>query len=141
MTVQFSTGLANAMLDGQLNSGSGASFADSQSLKIYSGSAPALANTAESGSLLATITLPADAFAAASAKACAKSGTWSTTASGTGTAGYYRIVGSGDDGTLSTTQKRIQGTCGQGSGDLSLDNTSIATGQTVTISSYSVGIT
>lgn len=142
MTIQFSTGLVNAMLDGQVNGGAGASAFDSGLLNIYTGSAPATADAAVTGTLLASMTLPADAFAAAASKACAKAGTWSdSSANNTGTAGYFRIVTSSDDGTSSTTQKRIQGTCGQGSGDMNLDNTSIASGQTVTVTSCSIGIT
>lgn len=141
MAISVSTGLKDALLNGQFNAGSGAGAFDSGTLAIYSGSAPANANAAVTGTVLATITLPADAFAASSSGSVAKSGTWSdSSADATGTASHYRLVASGDDGTLSTTQKRIQGTVGQGSGDLSLDNTSIASGQTVTISTFTISL-
>mgnify|MGYP006921735661 CR=1 FL=1 len=49
--------------------------------------------------------------------------------SGTGTAGHYRIK--------QGATCHEQGSIGLGSGDLSLDNTSITSGQNVTISTFS----
>jgi hypothetical protein len=78
--------------------------------------------------LLATITLPTDWMAAASSGTKAKAGTWSATASGTGTAASWRIYAS--NGT----------TCGiQGNTtDMTFDNTNIASGQTVTVSGFTL---
>jgi hypothetical protein len=57
-------------------------------------------------------------------------GTWSdTSADNTGTAGHYRMTNGSDieEGTVTATG---------GGGDLTLDNTSITSGQTVTITSW-----
>lgn len=93
--------------------------------EIYSGTSPGAANAA-TGTLLASITLPATPFSTANGVAT-KSGTWSdTSANAAGTAGYARLRNSGDT-------KRMDVGIGQGSGELSLDNTSIAIGQVVTV--------
>jgi hypothetical protein len=108
-------------------------------LEIRSGAAPG-PNAAESGTLLASITLPADAFTGPSTGVLTKAGTWEdTSADATGTAAHFRIKQSGDTGgATGSTDERIEGTVGQGSGDLSLDNTSIAAAQTVTITAFTV---
>jgi hypothetical protein len=115
---------ADAVVD-RIDAGAGAG-----TLKIYTGSQPADADDAESGSLLVTITLSDPAYGAASAGAAALSGSPSATASGTGTAGWFRVEDSTGanvfDGSVTATG---------GGGDLELDNTSIASGQTVTITS------
>jgi hypothetical protein len=59
----------------------------------------------------------------------AKQGVWSVAAVATGTAAHYRLTNAADT-------EREEGTVGLGSGDLSLDNTSIAIGQTVTINTF-----
>lgn len=127
MAIQYSTTIRNNQLD-QVES----TISTSPKLRILTGSAPANCAAAETGSLLIEIALPSDWMAAASSGSKAKSGTWSGTASGTGTAGYFRVVDNAG------TTCHIQGTCGQGSGDLSLDNTSIASGQTVTVSTFAL---
>lgn len=129
MALQYSASVRNAQLDA-VESTTGTAG----KLRIYTGSPPADCATAASGSLLVDITLPSDWMAAASGGVKAKSGTWSATASGTGTAGYYRIWDSG------VTTCHVQGTVTAtgGGGDLTLDSTSITSGQTVTISTYSL---
>lgn len=128
MAFQFSVAARNGALDA-IETAVGASAI----LKIRTGSAPADCATADSGSVLATLTLPSDWMAAASGASKAKSGTWQdASADATGTAGHFRIYA--NDGTTC----HIQGTCGQGSGDLQLDNTSIAIGQSVTITSFTI---
>lgn len=127
MAIQYSTTVRNAQLDQvEVQTGTDAR------LIIRTGAQPADCGTADSGSVLATITCPTDWMAAASGGTKAKSGTWSVAASGTGTAGHFRIK----DSTQTTCH--MQGSVGQGSGDLSLDNTSIASGQTVTISTFTI---
>lgn len=101
-------------------------------LKIYTGSQPA-AGAAATGTLLVTITLPADAMGAAASGVASKSGTWSGTAGDTGTAGWFRIESSAGsrwyDGAVTATG---------GGGEVELTSTSIVSGQTVTITSFSV---
>jgi len=125
MAVQFSVAVRNARLDAIETT-----ISTSPKLRILTGTQPATCATAESGSLLIEIALPSDWAAAASSGSKAKSGTWSGSATGTGTAGYYRIV----DNAGTTCHE--QGSCGIGSGDLSFDNTSIASGQTVTVNTF-----
>ena len=126
MALQYGVALRNAQLD-QIQSQGGASA----NLIIYTGSPPADCATGDSGSVLATIVLPATFMAGASGGAAAKTGTWSVAASGTGTAGYFRIKNG-------SAVVIAQGTVGQGSGDLSLDNTSIVAGQTVTVNTFQI---
>jgi hypothetical protein len=137
MTLAISTGLANALLDGQFNAGAGAGAFDSGVLEIRTGAAPG-PDAAPTGTLLVSITLPADAFAAATGKHVAKAGTWSNTAAAAGTAAHFRMKTSGDGGGSSTTDKRIEGTVTAtgGGGDATVDNTNIASGQTVTVNSF-----
>lgn len=125
MAIQLSTTVRNARLD-TIES----TISTAPTLEIRTGAAPADCAAADSGSVLATLTLPSDWMAAASSGAKAKSGTWQATASGTGTAAHFRIK--------QGATCHIQGTCGIGTGDLQLDNTSIATGQTVTVSTFTL---
>jgi len=128
MAIQLSTAVRNARLD-TIESTIGVSAV----MRIRSGAAPADCATADSGTVLATLTLPSDWANAASGGAKTKLGTWQdTSADATGTAAHFRIYDS------SGVTCHIQGTVGLGSGDLSLDNTSIATGQTVTINTFTL---
>ena len=101
---------------------------DAGTLEIYTGGQPADPNSAVSGSLLATITIPNPAFGAASGGAIAKSGSWSTTATGTGTAGYARFI-SAD--TLKTMDALVTNV--PGGNDLLINTLDIAIGNTVTV--------
>lgn len=104
-------------------------------LQIRTGAAPANCATADSGSLLAELTLPSDWLTAASGNGqVAKNGTWSGTASGTGTAGHFRIK----DSTGTTTHLQGSVTLTGGGGDMTVDNTSIASAQTVTVTSFTI---
>lgn len=125
MTIDLKNTTANDLLDRY-----DTLFPAGSLLQIRTG-APAGAENAAGGSLLAEITLPATPFAAASSGSKAKSGTWSVAASGTGTAAHYRLKNAGDthreEGTVTATG---------GGGDMTLDNTSVASGQTVNVSTF-----
>lgn len=99
-------------------------------LQIRTGAPPG-AEAAASGTLLAEITLPATPWAAAATGSKAKQGTWSVAAVAAGTAAHYRLKNATDtereEGTVTATA---------GGGDATLDNTSIAVGQTVTVNTY-----
>ena len=130
MAFQFSTTARNAALDA-IETAIGTSAV----LKIRSGTVPADCGTADAGSVLATLTLPSDWLAAASGGSKSKSGTWEdTSADATGTAAHFRIYAS--DGTTVHMQGTITAT--GGGGDMTLDNTSIASGQQVTITSFTL---
>jgi len=126
MAVQLSVAARNARLD-QIETTIGVSAR----LKLFVGTQPANCAAADSGALLADMTLPSDYFTAAAAGVLVKLGTWEdTSADNPGTAGHFRMYES------TATTCHIQGSVGQGSGDLSLDNTTIAAGQTVTITQF-----
>jgi hypothetical protein len=122
MAIQHSTATRNRMRDAYV-----AAFPVSSSLVIRTG-APAGVAGAAGGSALATITLPATPLTSGTGQVTLN-GTWSVAASATGTAGHYRLTNGTDieEGTITATG---------GGGDLTLDNVSIASGQTVTISTW-----
>lgn len=102
-------------------------------LKIRSGSVPATCATADAGTALVTYSLASDWAAAASSGAKALSSLpLSTTAGATGTAAHYRIYAS--DGTTCHEQGTVTAT--GGGGDMTVDNTSINSGQTVNITAF-----
>lgn len=130
MAIQLSVAVRNARLDA-LETAIGANA----KLKIRSGSLPSNCAAADSGSVLATIDLPSDWMAAASNGSKSMNGSWvDTAADATGTAGHFRIYAS--DGTTCHLQGTITMT-GEG-GDMTLDNTSIAVGQSITITSFTL---
>lgn len=130
MTIQYSTAVRNAQLDALETT-----IGTSAIMKIRSGAAPADCATADSGTVLATLTLPSDWLAAASGGSKEKAGTWEdTSADATGTAAHFRIYAS--DGTTCHIQGTVTAT--SGGGDIELDNTSIAAAQSITISSFSI---
>lgn len=130
MAVQLSVAVRNARLDAIETT-----IGTSAVLKIRTGAQPASCATADSGTVLATLNLPSDWMAAASSGSKAKSGTWEDlSADNTGTAAHFRVYAS--DGTTCGIQGSVTAT--GGGGDMTLDNTSIASGQTVTITSFTL---
>jgi hypothetical protein len=116
MALQLSAAVRNAMLDAIETT-----IGTSAVLKIRTGAAPASVATADSGTVLATLTLPSDWMAGASSGSKAKSGTWEdASADAAGTAAHYRIYAS--DGTTAHLQGTVTAT--GGGGDLTVDNTS-----------------
>lgn len=112
---------------------------DSGILEIRSGAAPAASRDAPTGTVLSSISLPADAFGAAVAGVISKLGTWQdASADAAGTATWGRFKKTGDLGTTNDTDERCDVDIGiSGSGaTLELDNTSIAVGQQVTVTSF-----
>jgi hypothetical protein len=130
MAIQFSEAVRNARLDA-IETAIGTSAV----LKIRTGSAPANVATADSGTVVATLTLPSDWMAAASGGTKAKSDTWEdTSADADGTAAHFRIYAS--NGTTAHMQGTV--TITGGGGDLQVDNTSFATGQSFTITAFTL---
>lgn len=129
MATQFSDRVVHAALDAMETA-----VGTAPTLEIRTGSKPATCATADSGTVLATMTLPSDWMAAASGRQKVLSGTWQDlTADATGTAGHYRIKGSG-----STVDAQGSITATGGGGDMTLDNVSIAAGQQVVITGYTI---
>lgn len=78
-------------------------------------------------------------FGAISSGILSKSGVWSGVVSASGTAGYFRICGSVvDDGSSSTTLVRIQGTCGTSGADYNMSSTTLTSGATHTVDTFTM---
>ena len=121
-------------------------------LRIYSGSQPATADTAASGTLLLEITQSAGAFThgafdnalefgAAASGAISKSAseTWQDTGIAAGTAGWFRLCANPtDSGALSTSLPRIDGSVGTSGADLNMSSTTITVGSTYTIDTFTL---
>lgn len=134
MGLQYSAALRNAQLDAIETA-----IGTTPKLRIYSGAVPANCAASIGASLvLLEEDLPSDWMGAASGGSKAKSGTWSAAglaAAGTGTpATYYRIWDAA--GTTCFIQGTI--TAAGGGGDMTMDNTSIAENQVVTVNTYSI---
>ena len=127
MAIQLSTAVRN----GRLNAIETA-VGSSALLEIYTGDQPANCATAASGTLLATISLPATWMAAASGGSEGLSGTWAGTVSAAGTAGYFRIYDS------TGTTCHMQGTVGTSGADLNLSSVALTVSQPVSITSFTL---
>ena len=101
-------------------------------MRIRSGAAPANTAAVRSGTVLATINLPADWMQPASGGNKAMSGTWAdNSADAAGVAAHYEIIDSG--GTC-----KLQGTVtltGAG-GDMTVENVNFAAGQAFSVTAY-----
>lgn len=130
MAVQLSVAVRNARLDAIETT-----IGTSAVLKIRTGTQPANCATADSGTVLATLNLPSNWMNAASGGTMTKAGTWEDlSADSGGVAGHFRVYAS--DGTTCGIQGTITAT--GGGGDMTLDNTNIASGQTVTITTFTL---
>lgn len=130
MALQVSVAVSNGRLDAIETV-----IGTSPILYIRSGSVPANCAASDTGTVLATVTLPSDWMAAASSASKAKSGTWQdTSADATGTAGHFRIKDS------SGTTCHMQGTVTitGGGGDMTVDNTSFASGQNFVVTAFTL---
>lgn len=128
MAFQFSVAARNAALDAIETT-----ISTAPTLEIRTGAVPATCATADSGTVLSTITLPSDWLAAASSGAKTLLGTWQdASADATGTAGHFRIK----QGATCHIQGTVTAT--GGGGDMTVDNTSFASGQQVTITSFTI---
>lgn len=123
MTYRYSVTVNNAKLDAIESAVVNPKF------QIWTGTSPAIGSAA-TGTKLLEIALPADWMQNAASAVKQKSvAAWSGTASAAGTAGYFRIAD-----TAGTTG-HIQGDIPT---DMTLDNTNIANGQTVTVNSFTI---
>lgn len=105
-------------------------------LLIYSGSPPANCGTAASGTLLASLPMSNPIAAAPSSGVLTMSAITSAAASATGTAGYWRICTSS-----AGTTCVAQGTVGTSGADLNFPSVSFTSGETVSISSFTITAT
>ncbi len=128
MAVKLSTAARNARLDAlEVAIGTDAV------LKIFDGSLPANCAASDAGTVVSAITCPTDYMAAASGGSKAKSGTWEDAAADAdGDAQYFRLYAS--NGTTCHMQGTV--TVTGGGGDLTVQNTSFATGQKFTVTGF-----
>ena len=130
MAVKMSVIVRNAELNGIETA-----IGESAVLKIRTGAPPTNIADADSGTILATLSLPTDWMGDATNGSKAKAGTWQDTqADAPGDAGHFRVYAS--DGTTQHIQGTITAT--GGGGDMTLDNISIATNQQVTITGFTL---
>ena len=147
MTIRFSTQLRNN-LAGSI--GFGATFANGY-IEIYSGSQPANADAAVTGTLLGTVTLSSGAFtpgvatngltfAAAANGSVSKSGVWSFNGVAAGTAGWFRLKTNAEavGGGISTTLARMDGSIATSGADLNLSNIAVTVGAPNTIDAFTM---
>lgn len=139
MALKISTGLRNAMLDG---TGFKEALADGF-IRFYTGTPPATADAAVTGTLLCIVSDNSTGtgldLGTPASGTVSKSGAqaWSGVNLATGTATYFRYTENADDGTSSTTQKRIQGTCGTSGADCNMTSTALTSGATQTVDAAS----
>lgn len=130
MALQLSTTVRNARLD-TIESTVGTSAV----LKLRTGAAPANVATADSGTVIATLSLPSDWMSAAASGAKAKTGTWEDlSADNTGTVAHFRLYAS--DGTTCHMQGTVTAT--GGGGDMEIQNTSVTSGQAITVTAFTL---
>lgn len=144
MSAKLSTGLRDHMLvTGSLKGG-----IDGGVIYIYSGTPPATADAALSGNtLLCTISNNAagtginmDTTPASGVLGKAPAEVWRGLVVANGTATFYRFAGLADTGTLSTTEKRLQGTVGALAADLIFSNPAFVSGDYKTVDSFNVAV-
>jgi hypothetical protein len=130
MAIQLSVAARNARLDAIETT-----IGTSAMLRLRTGAQPATCATADSGTVVATMTLPADWLAAASGGTKAKSGTWQdASADAAGTVAHFRIYDSA--GTTCGMQGSV--TITGGGGDMTLDNNVVTLAQVVTITGFTL---
>jgi hypothetical protein len=130
VALQFSTAARNAALDARV-----AAAGNSQVIKVWSGSVPANCAAADTGTKLVEFDLPLSSWNAASGGQKTLVGLPITVAaSGTGTAGNFRLYNS------AATTCHMQGTVTAigGGGDMTIDNLALAAGQSVVIFTFSL---
>lgn len=149
MALRLSTGLANYIArTGSLKAG-----IDNCYLLLYTGSQPANADAAATGTLLATIS----AAGVSNAELTIIDGTgtgdvqkaaevWQGTGLADGVIGWFRLIVENVDeattiaeaGTVSTTSRRIDGSVAASGAQLNISNTTVATGAPQLVSSFTV---
>jgi hypothetical protein len=134
MTLRLNTALRNVLADTF-----GTAFDVDGRINFYTGAQPATADAAPTGTLLATISLAADAFAAASAGVAAAAAIPNVTALASGTPGWFRLYKAADGAGASSTLKRMDGsvTATGGGGDMTFDNINWVLGGVEAVTAFS----
>ena len=135
MALQLSTRVRNAQAEAIETT-----VGTSPTLEIRTGAPPANPAASDSGTLLATLTLPSNWLGAASSGAVELAGSWTGEVSTSGTAGHFRIKASGGacDAQGTVSQRESDG----GTGDLKLAQATAAlvAGQSLTISAFTITV-
>lgn len=127
---QFSVPVRNGLLDSIE-----ATIGTSPIMRIRTGPPPANTAAARTGTVLATINLPADWMQAAAGGSKAKSGTWEdTSADASGTAAHFELMDS--TGTTCGMQGDVSAT--GGSGFLQVDDVAFTAGQQFTVTTFTL---
>ena len=130
MALQYSVTVRNAQLDA-FETAVGVSAI----LKIRTLAPPATCATADAGTVLSTVNLPADWMAAAASGSKAINGSWTDlTADNTGTAEHFRLYAT--DGTTCHAQGTV--TLTAGGGDMTVDDTAFNAGQGFTVVTFTL---
>lgn len=130
MAFKFSTTVRNARLDAIETT-----VGTTPVLKLRTGAPPANCATADSGTVLASMTLPSDWMAAASGGSKALSGTWSdTSADAAGDVAHFRLYAS--DGTTVHAQGTV--TVTGGGGDMTINAVALVVGQPVVVTGFAI---
>lgn len=127
MAVRPNEAASNAVLD------EGLDHFDGGTVEIRTGTQPSAGGGSASGTLLATITLPNPAFAAASSRGRGPASTWTDTVDASGTAGWARIEAASGGAIIDVA-------VGEGSGDLSLDDAALVEGGTVQVTGGAISL-
>lgn len=142
MALRLSTGLRNALLA----AGGFKETLDGCKINFYTGTQPASADDAATGTLLVTISdnggvggLNWDTAPSGGSIPKAPAQTWRGTAVASGTAGWFRIYPSaGDPSVLSTTEARVDGAIATSGAQLNASSVTVVSGATQDISSLSI---
>ena len=133
MALGLSTGCVNQMFDSVFLQ----TMFNSGTIEIRDGTRPATADDVPTGTVLATVPVDADAFAAAASKTLVGNTPWAeTSADATGSATWFRLVAVGDTGGSSTTEARIDGDVAAAGSDLNLSTVAITITDQVTITQF-----
>lgn len=140
MAVKLSTGLRNKVLD----SGMADAFDTDGRINIYTGSQPATADTAASGTLLGTLTLASDAVTSPASSGSISFATIAndSSADNSGTAGWGRIYRASDTAPGSagngTTDRRLDFAISTSGSDVNFDSVTFVAGGVIAIASLSI---
>ncbi len=103
---------------------------NSSTLSIYSGTQPTTPETAASGTLLATVTLPASAAMTSNNGVLTAAAIASVTIATSGVASWFRWAESGGSVVLA------DGSVGTSGSDMNLNSTALSSGATLSITSF-----
>lgn len=130
MTLQLAVSTRNAGIDAWETD-----VGISPHLKLRTGAPPSDCATADSGTVVADMTLPSDWMTGGSGGSKTKLGTWQdTSADNAGTIAHFRIY----ESTGVTCKMQGTVTVSGGGGDMTIDNPVVLAGQQITVTSFSI---